>query len=200
MHKERWKLTNEEYEFIKGEVIHLFINYDIKCIPISGFEIATKMGITLIPYSALRGKKLIAALALSKDGFYREENGKEFIYYNNIGISYERQNMTILHEIGHCVLDHTGHSQHEEDEANFFAKYAIAPPVLVYKIHAKSPMDIYEAFDISYEASIYAFDYYKVWEIHHRRIGVFTSYEIKLLRLFGKDSIHIYTERGGCYA
>ena len=200
MHKERWKLTNEEYEFIKGEVIHLFVKYDIKCIPISGFEIATKMGITLIPYSALRGKKLSAALALSKDGFYREENGKEFIYYNNIGISYERQNMTILHEIGHCVLDHTGHSQHEEDEANFFAKYAIAPPVLVHKIHAQSPRDIYESFDISYEAAIYAFDYYKMWEGRHLRIGIFTTYEAELLKLFHRDLYKKQVERNRCFA
>ena len=43
----KWKLTDEEYEFIKGEVIHIFVKYNIKCIPVSGFEIATKMVIIL---------------------------------------------------------------------------------------------------------------------------------------------------------
>ncbi len=184
----KWKLTDEEYEFIKGEVIHLFEYYKIKCIPVSGFEIAIKMGIKLVPYSSLSRKKYREALKTSSDGFYVEENGVEYIYYNDIGKSYERQNMTILHEIGHCVLDHTGHSRHEEDEANFFAKYAIAPPVLVEKIGAESPEDIYEFFDISYEAAIYAYDYYLSWQRRHNRIGRYTEYEIKLLALYQKSA------------
>ena len=50
-------LPSSRYEFIKGEVIHLFEHYKIKCIPVSGFEIAIKMGIKLVPYSTLSGKK-----------------------------------------------------------------------------------------------------------------------------------------------
>ena len=42
------KLTDEKYEEIKEEVIHLFKLYDVNCIPISGFELAIKMGIILI--------------------------------------------------------------------------------------------------------------------------------------------------------
>ena len=45
-----------------------------------------------------------------------EEYGVEIIYYNDIDKGYKRINMTILHEIGHCVLDHTGHSEKEEAE------------------------------------------------------------------------------------
>ncbi len=180
----RWKLTNDEYEFIKGEVIHLFEHYKIKCIPVSGFEIAIKMGIRLVTYSSLSKLEYQVALKASPDGFYTEKDGIEYIYYNDIGRSYKRQNMTILHEIGHCVLDHTGHSQHEENEANFFAKYAIAPPVLVEKIGASAPSDIYDAFDISYEASMYAFDYYLSWKRRHNRLGLYTEYEKKLLSLY----------------
>ena len=44
------KLSGEQYEFIKGEVVSVFDHYDIRCIPISGFELAYKMGIKLIPY------------------------------------------------------------------------------------------------------------------------------------------------------
>ena len=58
MKKARWKLTNEEYEYIKGEVTHIFIKYRINCIPVSGFEIASKMGIKLVPYSTLTKLKL----------------------------------------------------------------------------------------------------------------------------------------------
>jgi Zn-dependent peptidase ImmA (M78 family) len=155
---------------------------------VNGFEIAIKMGIKLVPYSTLSRKKHRKALKTSPDGFYAEENGVEYIYYNDIGKSYERQNMTILHEIGHCVLDHTGNSQHEEDEANFFAKYAIAPPVLVERIGADSPEDIYKNFNISYEAATYAYDYYLSWQRRHNLIGKYTEYEVKLLALYQKSA------------
>ncbi len=180
----KWKLTNDEYEFIKGEVIHVFEKYEIKCIPVNGFEIAIKMGVKLITYSSLPEKKLKAAMLQSSEGFYVEHDGKEYIYYNDVGRSYERQNMTILHEVGHCILDHTGEGEHEEDEANFFAKYAIAPPVLVEKIGAKSAEDIYREFDITYEAAGYAYDYYLSWRRRHNRIGVYTEQEEKLLALY----------------
>ena len=105
MNKDYWKLTNEDYEFIKGEVIHVFETYQIKCIPVCGFEIASRMKITVIAYSGLSKRKLTEALKTSEDGFlYVDENGHEYIYYNDIDRSYERQNWTILHEIGHIVL------------------------------------------------------------------------------------------------
>ena len=92
-----WKLTNDTYEFIKGEVIHIYELYDIKCIPVNGFEIAIKMGITLVPYSSLSKSKLNAAFSESQDGLYIENDGKEYIFYNDINRSYTIQNMTILH-------------------------------------------------------------------------------------------------------
>ena len=184
----RWKLNNSQYEFIKGEVIHLFELYNIRCIPVSGFEIATKMGMRLVPYSTLNKKGFFKAVKTSSDGFYVEKDGEEMIFFDNIGNDYARQNMTLLHEIGHCVLDHTGQGQNEEDEAKFFAKYAIAPPVLVDKINAKSPGEIYRAFDISLEAAVYAYSYYKAWKKHYKRVGRYTDYEQKLLALYDKEA------------
>ena len=99
MNKEVWKLSDEKYEFIKGEVVHIFEMYEIRCIPASGFEIAIKMGITLIPYSGLSRRKLKAARAISEDGFFCENGGKEIIYYNDMDYKYDRQNFTILHEM-----------------------------------------------------------------------------------------------------
>lgn len=93
------KLTDEIYEFIKGEVVHLLQKYKLSHLPISGFEIATRMGVSLIPYSAFSKEKLSVLLRMSKDGFFLECNGKEYIYYNNIDHCYERQNWTILHLI-----------------------------------------------------------------------------------------------------
>jgi hypothetical protein len=182
-----WKLTDEDYEFIKGEVTNIFVRYKIKCIPISGFEIASKIGITMIPYSSLSERRLECAMKTSEDGFFLENNGQEYIYYNDIR-KYARLNWTILHEIGHIVLDHTGHGEREEAEADFFAKYAIAPPIFIYKIKAKSVKDIYDAFDISLEAAFYAFEYYQKWLHRHMAGNQFTRYEKDLMLLYEENS------------
>ena len=178
------RLTDEQYEFIKGEVVALFERYDVRCIPISGFELAYKMGITLIPYSALTEKQRLTAMKVSTDGFYMEDQfGNDLIYYNDDdSISYGRANMTILHEIGHCVLDHTGESEEEETEAGFFAKYAVAPPPLIHRIKPDRPEDIADVFNISYEAACYAMEYYRKWLAYGGKD--YTGYEIRLLRLF----------------
>ncbi len=176
------RLSDEQYEFIKGEVVAVFKRYDTCCIPISGFELACKMRIKLIPYSALTEEQYIAVVKISGDGFYLEDNfGNDIIYYNDV-VSYERLNMTLLHEIGHCVLDHKGESDEEEAEANFFAKYAAAPPPLVHRLSDKSPESIASAFRISYTAAVYASNYYQKWLVYGN--NDYTDYEIRLLRLF----------------
>lgn len=127
------RLSNDQYEFIKSEVVALFERYDVRCIPISGFELAFKMGIQMIPYSSLNHMKQTAALTISSDGFYMEDQYSNDIIFYNDSVAYDRMNMTVMHEIGHCVLDHRGETE-EEAEASFFAKYAMAPPPLVNRI------------------------------------------------------------------
>ncbi len=159
------RLPDETYEYIKGEVIDLFTRYDVKCIPINGFEIASKMGVIVVPYSSLSTKKLEIAYTISQDGFYAEHgDGKEYIFYND-SCGYRRSNMTILHEIGHAVLGHTEETDHDvaEAEAGFFAGYALAPPPLIHKLTDKTVLCISETFDISYESALYAFNRYMKW-------------------------------------
>ena len=141
------------------------------------------MDIKLIPYSSLSDKKLTAAMKSSPDGFYIEDlDGNDLIYFNDKS-SYERMNMTLLHEIGHCVLDHKGINKAEEEaEARFFAKYAVAPPPLVHRISPKCPAELGSIFCISRTAAIYAYNYYQKWLAYSGKY--YTDYEMKLLQLF----------------
>lgn len=184
------RLSDETYEYIKEEVVDLFERYDVRCIPISGSELALKMGITLIPFSSLSAKKLNACLKASEDGYYFEPgDGREIIYYND-SLNYTRINMTILHEIGHCVLGHTDDMDADvvESEAAFFAKYALAPPPLVHRIRPEYPDEIEDFFDIGYEAAYYAFDYYQKWLRKFLAVGCLYPYETRLLQLFQESS------------
>ena len=54
------RLSDEQYEFIKGEVVALFERYDVRCIPISGFELAYKMGVFRHPLLGSDGKATVS--------------------------------------------------------------------------------------------------------------------------------------------
>ena len=62
-------LSNERYEKIKRIVVQMFEEYGVRSVPISGFEIANRMGISVSPYSAFTPSKRALALTFSKDGF-----------------------------------------------------------------------------------------------------------------------------------
>ena len=118
------RLSNEKYEEIKNTVIDTFEQYNVKCIPISGFEIATKMGLKIIPYSSLNEKQREMSMKYSSDGYSIETQNEWRIYYNDSCKCYGRINQTIMHEVGHFVLGHIDGGEEEESEAKFFAKYA----------------------------------------------------------------------------
>lgn len=178
------RLDDEQYEEIKQVVIDTFLEYDIKTVPISGFEMAVKMGMKIVPYSALSEEKLEVALKVSNDGYSIENNASEWtIYYNDSCKNYGRINHTIMHEIGHFALGHIDDGEEEEAEAKFFAKYALAPPPLVHNVLENvSAEEITKVFDISYQAAQFAYNYYQNW----LRYGEsdYTDYEIKLMKLF----------------
>ena len=175
-------LSHCRYEEIKKIVVDLFVRYDVSCVPANGFELATKMGIKVIPYSAIQLSKRHLLFMKSEDGFCVEKGvGEWYIFYNNEQ-NYGRINNTIMHEIGHIVLDHSEDSELAEKEVKFFAKYALVPPVLVHKFKLDDPYKIASVFEVSFEAACYALSYYKKW----LQYGSYdcTDYEVKLLHLF----------------
>lgn len=116
--------------------------------------------------------------------FLLKKGGTWYIFYNDDKHSkrYRRINNTLIHECGHIILDHTQASELAEAEANFFAKYAIAPPVLIHKLKLKNANEVYEHFDISHEAAEYAIKYYHKWLNYGG--AYYTDYEMRLLKLF----------------
>lgn len=177
-----FRLSYERYEEIKEIVVDMFERYQVSCVPIRGFEIASKMGVKVMPYSAYDEPTHTLLMKESEDGFFAETmNGEFFIFYND-SVGHGRTNHTIMHEIAHIVLGHTEDSDLADLEVRFFAKYALAPPVLIHKLKLENPHEIADVFDISLEAAYYAFNYYWKW----RTFGdvFFTAYEIKTLELF----------------
>lgn len=179
-----FRLQAKRCEEIKEIVVRTFEKLNIRCTPISGFEIATKLGVVIVPYSSKPESVIKLILEESEDGFSVKKDGTWYIFYNDNMRSkkYRRINNTLIHECGHIVLDHTQASELAEAEANFFAKYAIAPPVLIHKLKLKSANDVYDHFDISHEAAKYAFEYYIKWLNYGGEY--YKDYEMRLLELF----------------
>lgn len=176
-----YRLSNKRCEEIKEIIVSTFEKLNIRCIPISAFEIATKLGAVVVPYSSKPEKTRQLMKEESEDGFSLKRNGVWYIFYNDAK-GYGRINNTLTHECGHIVLDHTEESMLAEAEAKFFAKYALAPPVLIHKLKLKDAYEVYNHFDISLEAADYAFTYYHKWLAYGNKN--YTNYELRLLQLF----------------
>lgn len=187
------KLSASRYEEIKREVISLFEECEIHSFPISGLALAGLMHYRVIPYSSLELEAFLDAYDESQEGFCKIEkrdNGiyEYVIYYNDNEADQrpERQNWTILHEIGHIYLGHLDNHPKPyhiaEAEANFFAKYAIAPPPLVDYMNCRNADDIMETFRTSREASRNVLEYYNKWLQYGPRD--YEPFERELLSLF----------------
>ena len=174
-------LHDLRYEKIKDAVVQMYEECNVHCTPINGFEIATHLGISVCAYSALSSMQRAAAMKLSEDGFHVLKNGRYIIYYND-ECSSGRINNTIIHELGHIRLGHVQESELAEAEAKFFAKFALAPPVLIHKLGLQSCYEVMERFEISYKAACIAWSYYTLWQSRH---FAYTEQEMKTCRLFG---------------
>ena len=184
------RLDSEIYEFIIGEVINMLIICDAKEYPINVYDIAKKLGICLRPYLPF-GEENEKLARTSKDGFAVIIANKEYIYYDD-SVQESRKRWTILHEIAHLVLGHKINSllscqderylQETEAEANYFAKYALAPLPLIRSIYPTCAEDIELRFKISREASQYIYNLYRKWLRRHLNLGdKYSEYEQKLL-------------------
>ncbi|MEG0836165.1 MAG: hypothetical protein RR219_01845 [Clostridiales bacterium] len=67
------RLSDKRYEEIKHIITDLFVKYGVTGVPVNGFELATKMGIKVIPYSAIPESKRWLLLKKSEDGFSVEK-------------------------------------------------------------------------------------------------------------------------------
>ncbi len=197
-----FRLPDFMYEEIKDVVSRLVKKYNVQNIPVNVFALARKLGIRLVKFSDLTEYEMqcLAKFGVSEDtaGFYAlaEKNGQTipYIYYND-KLELGRIRFTILHEIGHIVLGHIEQSDLAEAMADFFAKYLIAPPMLVYKIRPIDYMEIKEVFLLTKTCAWNSFDYYQTWKRHHFRVGRYEEYENRILNFCTLRVPELYKKR-----
>ncbi len=162
----------------------MFQKVGMKTIPVDAWGIAQRLGVELVKYSELSEGQRKAALRLCDGAMkFRMLDGAglshQVIIYDD-SVSLGRQRFSILHEIGHIVLGHKQDSVLADAEADFFAKFAIAPPMLVHMTKPSDYLDIAQAFGLSEQCAYNSMSYYNKW----LRVPGCTAYERSLVELF----------------
>ena len=177
------RLQNDNYEEIKNAVVDLFEKLQVREVPIDCFAIAQSLGFEVIPYSKLSAKKVEAIQSLGNGDAYTliVEGGKKVIYFDN-RVRVGRQRFTLMHEIGHYVLGHKEESELAKSEADFFARYSLAPLPLVHALKIDNFADIEVIFEVSGECAYNVMNHYNKWL--HCGPKYYLDYEERLMTLF----------------
>lgn len=156
--------SGKDYEKVDKMALRLRIDYNHFEKRLDVFKLAKQLNMVLIKYSSLSDEQLktISGLEELNDGFtiIRKKKGNyEFYTFYNDQIGSARIRLTIAHEIKHVVFLEFNPSEKDEDLANHFARYILAPTCLVMPyIGCFSQMEITDDFDISYEAACNAYN------------------------------------------
>ena len=135
----------------------------IKKIPIDCIEVLRILNIQLIPYGRLSQDKLNACMKISPDAFCMNET----IYYNSNNI-YTRIRFSIMHELGHILMNHAANDPDKEQEADLFASWMLSPRVDLILCKKLTNAEVARRYDISIKAAEVIIEDYKKWQNRSR--------------------------------
>lgn len=137
------------YDEIREEVADFIETFGVRSYPFDIFVLLLKIGIRVVPYSSLDSRTRSMLTHAHPDAVTRLNGRLDVknitIFYNDIGIEATRIRFTLAHELGHIWLQ-----TDNEDEADFFANYLLAPSPLVIRHSKNSPEAIMKDFNIGY--------------------------------------------------
>ena len=186
-------LPRLRYDEIEASVVDMFEECDVHTWPLDPYYIASKLHYLLVPYSTLPDDEFLKAYNISEDAYSIVEEDPDsgmfrYVIYFNDGVpSPGRKRFSLFHEIGHCYLGHHDNRDDsladiEEEEANHFAKYAMAAPPLIHLAGCKCPEDVVDSFRTSNEAGTYSFEFYQRWCC--LPLSTIKEYERRLVKMF----------------
>lgn len=157
-------------EKIIRATIDVFQNCNIHSFPLDCIEILTQYNYKVYTYEQLlqKNRELYnMCIGYSDDAFC--DKRLRLIAYNEKRPE-GRIRFSLMHELGHHVLNHTGASRQNEKEANAFASNILAPRMAIHYARCKNANDVSRAFNMSYEAADNACIDYRRW---HRNVAIY---------------------------
>ena len=177
------RLADERYEEIKSSVVNMLVRIHERGYPLHTKSVIRALGGIVVPYSDIADEtKGMLKDEFSKDGFQFIRYGRLYVFYND-SVCVGRYRYTLMHEVGHYWLGHTCTSELAESEADFLAKYSLAPPVVVNYYECRDYIHLMSVFHLSEEAAKYAWNYYMRWL--HRGDDSLSEQEKRLCHLLG---------------
>lgn len=153
-----------DYVYIAEMILEVYRECGIKEFPIPCVDILKHYEFRTITYSRLKELNTeIYALCISasNDAFCDQRN--RIIAYNEKAVQ-GRIRFSLMHELAHCVFQHTGEDSENEDTADCFASNILAPRVAIRHYGCKNAEDIHFRFGLSYAASNKAVQAYNTWK------------------------------------
>lgn len=144
---------------------------NIRRVPIDCGAILKHYGLRTVNINTLKNthaELYRLCLFFSEDAFLFRE--KKLIIYRNR--NHCRTRFSLMHELGHYLMNHFHCSPNEEREANHFASCVLAPRPLIACMDVPEPATLSKCFDISRSAAeIALIDYYRWQQFHGREEG-----------------------------
>ena len=127
------KLPKKVYTKIETAVVKLFIMLKIDTYPIDPFDIIQKLGFVLRKYSEMSTYEQIKLRSRDLDATSCFDPELQTFVISYDDTKYPRRiRFTLMHEVGHIVLDHKEESELAKRMANYFAAYALAPSPIIH--------------------------------------------------------------------
>lgn len=181
------KLPKSLYDRIENDVVALYIELGLT-VPIKPEEVAKRLGFVVRKMSEIKDKEKQILLRFDNEGnqrdgysFYDPLISTYIIWVNDVdSFNYERDDFTIMHEIGHIRLGHKGESDLAHRIANYYAAYSLVPSPLFILLKCRNEWDIVNTFGVSEKCAVLCLERCRNWVQYN---GVTKPYE-KRLKLY----------------
>lgn len=149
--------------YIRAKASEAIIECNVKHFPIDCFQILQHYGYKIYSYSELhkKNKELYGmCIEYSEDAF---RSGSSMIIAYNDEKPLTRTRFSLMHELGHHILEHRNDSSENEVEANYFANNILAPRIAMYYTRCRTVKEVSEIFELSSGAAYYAAQDFSEW-------------------------------------
>lgn len=140
-----------DLDYINKKILEVYKECNIHSFPIDCFSVLEHYGIQTITYKETKEEnpELYKAIyRYSNDAF----RFRMSVYYNSSN-SDGRIRFSLMHELGHYILEHTEECPENEDEADCFASHFLAPRPITFHQGLKTAEQIRDYYGISISAA-----------------------------------------------
>lgn len=177
-----------KHDQILNHVFNVLFECNVHSFPFECGNLFKHYGYKVFTYEELRRKneELYDMCKKYSDDAFRDGNSKIIAYNAETNLS--RIRFSLMHELGHVVMNHRGSCIRNEQDANFFASNILAPRMAIHYADCKNHIDVAKRFDISYEAAEYAFDDYRRW--HRTAVYRMSMLDKEMYQHFYNQGLH----------